>query len=220
MYSKKSSKNNAFTTFSRQYSSHPLVDKLNNIIRIVSLAIQKGCKILWFRNIKLPYVAPYIYGFIPLNSRPVCITKYGLYSVFVGYIKILKSKHFVKAVNLSAVNHFSLVFEFWKEIVPVVRFSADSDCVFKTHNTYTSSIIITAPHHGSKYNKQVYSKIHGNYIIWVRTYHKKDQVGCKTFLRRPNRYCVKCPDKNVFQEIHFEYQSGKWQPIYGTSCQC
>ncbi len=180
----------------------------SRIIEIATLAYNNGCTIKWFE----PYhCCPCIFkdkGFIALNSLPI------------SEIKMIKSTQQVtQAVYLSAENMYSLIFEYYKDEKPVVRFSADSDCTCYSQ-PYNNSIIITAPHHGSKSNKNVYSIIHGDDIIWVRTYHKKVQVGCNDFLHQTNRYCVKCSMFKTPGEIGFDYTNGTWNYKCGRICNC
>ena len=219
----------AFIMFLRTCSTKSVVDKLNNIIRIVSLALQNGCKILWFRNTKYCHLVhnhhgfiPNFYGFVPLNSMPAFITCSGINYIFWYPLPIIKlPTTFIHATALSAVNHFSLVFEYHRiKEKPVVRFSADSDCDFQTYNPYKDNIIITAAHHGSDTNHAVFKGIKGCDITWVRTYHRKVIFCFSEFLKRSNRYCIKCPSKVRLNEIKFEYKSGKWQPKSGILCKC
>lgn len=214
----------AFIQFIRKCSSKTVVDKLNNIIRIVSLALNKkvknkGCKIVWFKNVKTPCCKAND-SFVPLNSIPVCVTNHGVSHILWRRIPNLISAHkFVHATTLSAVNHYSLVFEYWKQEKPIVRFSADSDCDCQIYKPYPDSIIITAPHHGSDSNANVYTSIQGKDITWVRTYNSNVNYPYKAFFANCSlMYCVRCPKKGIFDEVCFDYKKGKWKKTAGAKC--
>lgn len=215
----------AFIKFLNANKKTSMVKTLTNIIEIATLALKKGCEIVWFKNVD-QWKAPFRYGFFPLNSEAVCIINYkggtlpsGM-SITGGAINPIKASYFTKATALTIVDRYSLVFEYYKDAIPVVRFSADSHCDCQTNNPYANSIIITAPHHGSDKNTNVFKNIKGSDIKWVRSYHRRVQVGCTEFLNRSNRYCVKCPSKVRLNEIKFEYKGGKWQRKSGLSCKC
>ena len=186
-----------------------LLIKLKNIEEIAKLAYQRGCIIRWFEPIN-GCVANYIdYGFTALNSKET------------HQIKKLKGvKEFIYALTLTAENKYSLVFEYAEEVTPIVRFSADSDCTCQSVMPYPNNIIITAPHHGSEANQNVYSQIRGNDIIWVRSDRKSRKRPCAAFKRQANRYCLACSNRNFKAELHFEHDGNRWQHITRYSCTC
>ena len=104
--------------------------------------------------------------------------------------------------------------------VLVVRFSADSDCACQSVASYTNNIIITALHHGSEANQNVYNDIQGNDIIWVRSDRKSSTRPCTSFKNQANRYCLACRNHNFKTELHFEYRGNHWQNITENQCNC
>lgn len=206
----------AFIKYLKKCKSAYIVRRLNNIIKIASLAIKKNCKIVWFQNTLFCVDIHCQYDFHSLNSKPICVINsvggiqpYG-FSMYTGAIERIKAKYFIHTTVLTAVNRFSLVFEFYNEAHPVVRFSADSDNDCQTQYPYKNNIIITAPHHGSEKNDNVYKTICGGDIFWIRTWHKCVKVGCAEFLKCNKRYCVKCQNQPSTQEVCFEYKNGVW----------
>lgn len=201
---------------------HIIENAYGRLINIVNEAYKNGCKIRWFQSTGNNYTKNQIIdsnicnnllyntSFIALNSLPIC------------NIKLIKTiGKVIQALLLTTVNRYSLVFEFCYNDIHVVRFSADSDLYCQSIDPYPNEIIITAPHHGSDKNANVYKNIKGNDIHWVRTYHKKVQVGCAEFLNQNNRYCVKCPlHNNNPQDVSFYYQNGKWNKTAGMKCKC
>lgn len=192
---------------------------LNNIMEIAVLAYKRGCKIKWFEPTKdcTRFPIPKT-NFIALNSnlkREVQILRDTIALAF--------------ALRLTVENEYSLAFEYLNEDrVPIVRFSADSDCECGSL-PYDKSIIITAPHHGSEANANVYDAIDPNNqenIIWVRSdaLNKTQGRPCSDFKLRKNKYCLACKNRirNKKIEVCFEYDIliRKWKSISGYQCIC
>ena len=186
-----------------------LLVQLENIKEIAKKAYEAGCLIRWFEPVN-GCAANYIdYGFTALNSEET------------HQIKKLKGvQEFIYALTLTVENKYSLVFEYAEEGTPIVRFSADSDCTCQSVMPYHNDIIITAPHHGSEANQNVYNQIRGNDIIWVRSDCKSQKRPCAAFKRQANRYCLSCRNRNFKTELRFEYDRNRWQHITGNSCTC
>lgn len=186
-----------------------------NIRNLAVLAHRRRCKIKWFEPTKSYTImnerlSDYS-GFFPLNSDECPVSK--LQDDIIA---------FALAVRLTEVNEFSLAFEYFKKGVPIIRFSADSDCIYQTA-TYDGAIV-TAPHHGSEANANVYSHIKGDNIIWVRSDRVSGCQGrpCNQFKSMKNKYCLACETFNFISEISFEYDPchKKWQHIHGEQCRC
>ena len=194
--------------------SQDLKIKFNRIMEIAILANQRGCVIRWFE----PYSGsgksiPIDYGFYALSSVNKCQVK-----------RLKNTMALFYALSLSIENQYSLVFEYHKDNVPVIRFSADSDCYCQSF-PYKNNIIVTAPHHGSEANAVVYNKLKGDDIIWVRS----DSLGrtqgrpCNVFKSLKNKYCLACKHRNPDKrEISFLYNanSKKWELMEGLCCIC
>ena len=188
-----------------------LMINLDRIIKIAGLAYQKGSKIRWFEPSTSNLRNIIDYGFMALNAQELCKVQ-----------KLKGLTEFMCALQLTDVNRYSLVFEYQKNEIPIVRFSADSDCTYQSTNPYLNNIIITAPHHGSDNNKGVYSVISGKDIIWIRSDRKSSQRPCSSFKNLNNKYCLACNSKNIKCEICFEYDSTKmqWKNLHGNQCHC
>lgn len=153
-----------------------LLVKLENIKEIAKKAYEAGCLIRWFEPVDGCVKNHIDYGFTALNSTET------------HQIKKLKGvQEFIYALTLTAENKYSLVFEYAEEGIPIVRFSADSDCTCQSVAPYLENIIITAPHHGSEANQNVYSQIREQDIIWVRSDRKSSKRPCAAFKSQANR---------------------------------
>lgn len=186
-----------------------LLIALENILKIAKKAYDAGCLIRWFEPVD-GCVKNYIdYGFTALNSTETHKIK-----------KLGGIQAFIHALTITDENKYSLVFEYAEADTPIVRFSADSNCVCQSVTPYPNNIIITAPHHGSDANQNVYSQIRGNDIIWVRSDRKSRKRPCAAFKSQANRYCLACRNRNFKTELRFEYDGNRWQHITGNSCTC
>lgn len=186
-----------------------LLIKLNNIAEIANKAYEAGCIIRWFEPIDGCTNNVISYGFTALNS------------IETNKIKKLKGvQEFIYALILTAENKYSLVFEYIKNNIPIVRFSADSDSTCQSVTPYKNNIIITAPHHGSEANQKVYKTIQGDDIIWVRSDYKSKTRPCSDFKNQQNRYCLACRNKNFKSELCFEYYGNTWLCRKGNKCNC
>ena len=190
---------------------HNLKIKYDNIMKIVVLATKSGCTIKWFEPTKRLTNIPIDYGFVALNSTNVCRVK-----------KLKNTKAFVCALYLTEENQYSLVFEYQKEDVPIIRFSADSDGKWQSI-PYRNNIIVTAPHHGAKANKKVY-ELDDEAVIWVRSdsFSKTQGRPCVEFKAMKNKYCLACKSNYFISEVCFEYDalSRKWMYNSGERCVC
>lgn len=149
---------------------NPIIIKLDRIMKIAGLAYQHGCKIRWFEPTTKCEKNAIGYGLVPLNSRSVsCVSK------------IKDTMSFLQMLTLTEENKHSLVFEYLKDGIPIVRFSADSNCTCQSVTPYKNNIIVTAPHHGSEANDHVFRNLKGNDIIWVRSDRKSQKRPCATF---------------------------------------
>ena len=185
--------------------------KLNKIISIATYASRQGCTITWFRPSSSCTKEDVGFGFVPLNSSKMCRIRMPKSSVAYMYLLCLTEE-----------NKHSLVFEYIKKGVPLIRFSADSDCTCQSVYPYRENIIVTAPHHGSDANAIVYKTIHGDDLIWVRSDKKSNKRPCAEFKSRKNKYCLACKQYNFKTEICFEYNSElkRWDFVSGEQCRC
>lgn len=200
-----------FPYYYRYHIPYKLYINLERILKIASKAYDSGCKIRWFEPKDQSVINSIDYGFTALNSAELVRVK-----------RIKDVSGFVKLLSLTESNKYSLVFEYAKGDVPIVRFSADSDCINQSVFPYAKNIIVTAPHHGSEANLNVYNHIGGDKIIWVRSDRKSRMRPCATFKQQHTKYCLACCNKNIISELHFEYDElqMKWICKNGTVCNC
>ena len=178
---------------------------------IFEFARYRGCTIRWFEPTSTCSENVISHGFMALNASEI--------------FKIKKLKNYLAyyyALTLTRENKYSLVFEYSKNSVPIIRFSADSNSTCQSESPYKKNIIVTAPHHGSCANSVVYRRIKGNDIIWVRSDERSYERPCPEFKNQPSKYCLACDKYNFLSEICFEYSpwDQKWHHIHGEQCRC
>lgn len=195
---------------SHQKSFPHIFKRLERIMEIAILAYKKNCKIRWFEPIKGCAKNSIDYGLKALNSKEIIRVK-----------KLINLHAFAFAIHLSVVNIYSLVYEYWNDNLPIVRFSADSDCECQSA-PYNNHIIVTAPHHGSDNNRKVFNAINNNNVIWVRSDCKTKKRPCDVFKNLKNKYCLACYTHGFRKEIIFEYDkvSKQWNYVCGELCRC
>ncbi|MBQ6080128.1 MAG: MBL fold metallo-hydrolase [Muribaculaceae bacterium] len=209
---------NSFDHLVTAYSGSNIRIMFNNIMEIAVWAYQRGCKIKWFEPTKSFTRIP-----IP-NSNFIALN-----STLKRQVKKLKDlSAFAYALYLTVENEYSLVFEYCKGNIPIIRFSADSDCEFPgPQSSYEHEIIVTAPHHGSEANANVYDAIdpkNQDNIIWIRSdaLNKTQGRPCSDFKLRKNKYCLTCKNRirNKKIEVCFEYDIliRQWKSISGYQC--
>ncbi|MBO1582764.1 MBL fold metallo-hydrolase [Bacillus sp. XF8] len=194
------------------------LDAITSAKRIRNIAIAayyKGVKIRWF-EFNENYCNGGNPGILePINSREILSIPPYRPSV-LEYIKLTKA------------NKESLVFiSPCTNNIPAVLFSADSDFSFNQTIHWSDRMLITAPHHGSESNKNVYKKYHteaGEFvdIKWVRSDGKYKKRPGNSYLSLDNNcYCTLCRNgKNIKVPIMFLEQLGKWEPKNSTTCNC
>ena len=185
--------------------------KLDKIITIAGLAYRNGCKVRWFEPVDYCTCTKVDYGFAALNSYE--------------RTRVQKPKNayaFAILYMLTIENEYSLVFEYCNKDVPIIRFSADSDCTYQSVSPYPENIIVTAPHHGSEANAIVYNKLVGDNIIWVRSDRKSGKRPCDVFKCLNIKYCLACKKKKFKSEICLDYNPTlkKWCCNNGQPCKC
>lgn len=130
---------------------------------------------------------------------------------------------------LTVANRQSLVFASpsrpkW----PGVVFSADSNFGFSCQIPWNNEMLVTAPHHGSESNANVYRKfkkeVGGKFDVnWIRSDGKyKDRPGPSYLgLNKKHRYCTICRGSiQPKQAVRFAIQHGGWCPGSTRPCAC
>lgn len=188
--------------------------KFDKIIKIAELAYKSCGNVRWFEPANSCTKTRIDNNFIMLNANEIAYVR-----------KFDDPLMLMFALSLTVENEYSLILEYLHNNIPVVRFSADSNLSCQSQYPYSNSIIVTAPHHGSAANDNVYTNLKGNDIIWVRSDAIKKTQGrpCQMFKKQNNKYCLSCVHRNpVISEICFVYDSNnkKWIHQHGVSCGC
>lgn len=191
-----------------------LMIQLDAIISIAKAAYKNGVSIRWFEPADACTKKRVDTNIIVLNA--------GGLARAIRTRRIDSPHMLMYALALTMENKYSLAMEYLHDEIPVVRFSADSDSICQSDMPYSNNIIITAPHHGSEANANVYGAIKGNDIIWVRSDGKASKRPCADFKRLPNKYCLACHTLKFKSEICFEYDNStkQWLCKTGTRCIC
>jgi Metallo-beta-lactamase superfamily len=183
----------------------PKIYKLLN-----SLLIRKDKTIIrWFK-----------YNHWPTETKIKNYPLIGLNCEEVKRIRPYKS-HDALVLELTLINRMGLVFKYDKEGRPNVLFTSDSNFAFLHHGVIElkEHSIVTAPHHGSKDNQNVYKKIKGENLIYVRSDRINSKRPCQNYIMQKNKYCTICNNTSKHIKVHLKYQSGLWQPTNGK-CTC
>ena len=191
-----------------------LMIQLDTIISIAEAAFKNGVSIRWFEPTDACIIKRVDTNIIALNS-------YGLAKV-VRVSRIDNLHMLMFALTLTMENKYSLAMEYLYDDIPVVRFSADSDCICQSRQPYQQNIIVTAPHHGSEANKDVYFAIENSNVIWVRSDGMASKRPCNDFKCLSDKFCLACHTLKFKSEICFEYDAiaKLWFYKTGTRCIC
>lgn len=198
----------------RFYINHHIISNkiyfnIDRILEIAKLSYEKGVAIKWF----FPDDSgdTLINNFKPVNCKHLLKMK---------RISADNLTFFYQLAYLTSENKHSLVFEYHIENIPRILFTADSN--ISIANPYANQILVTAPHHGSHSNKQVYENIKGGDIIWIRSDRPSFTRPCQDFLKMKNKYCLSCTKKHSIQkeQLIFTFNNGQWTRVKGQKCNC
>jgi hypothetical protein len=184
--------------------------ELKNIIKIAKLAFQNCIEIKWLYP-KDSLVKEKIGNFVALNSELMTRMK---------KLKKNKISCFYQLYMLTVTNKYSLVFQYEKDCIPKILFTADSDLSFcKTGICYPNQIVVTAPHHGSnnEENERGYDIINCPDAVYLRSGHIK-QVSNK-FENLDKKVCNNCKQYNLgYQEAKLIHKENTWIISSGYVC--
>ncbi len=183
---------------------------LKKIIRLVIESIKSGAHIRWLKYIEIEEKNKISanYDIFATNSYETSIQPYCM-------------NQFILALYcLTRINKESLVFLYESKRYPNVLFTADSDFGFLKNNNISlkNNSIVTAPHHGSGENKNVYKIITGNDLIYVRSDRSQIARPCYEYVKLTRKYCTICRNKGLKQAVILEY-NGQWN-TKNNSCYC
>ena len=183
-----------------------LLDAAEKILKIVVSAFHNDVPIRWFDYEKFTSTERPSGGdpkhLVPINSVETCRT-------FKTYKKV--GLLYLSTANVQCLSFYSPGYPY----NPGILFCGDSpmgyedDCLkpFKPPKPITSdSVIVTAPHHGSKNNQIAYFHICNQFnpvgplgkLFWVRSGTKKNDPG-QWYREIPSQYriCTLCPYNNL-----------------------
>jgi hypothetical protein len=192
-------------------SASSILQAGKRIIDIARAALHRGIMIRCFRYAHPP--AP-----IPTNADVPLIPVNSVPSGKLGTTLPADT-----LLTLTADNRESL--SFWyqpNKRHPGVLFTAETNLYGVTLPDGLSRAIVTAPHHGSAYNKDVYTKISQD-VIWVRSDGFSTTRPCQEYLAKKEKYCTMCRETKPQKQIVrlSADQSGNWVPVETTQrCKC
>ncbi|HHW41380.1 MAG TPA: hypothetical protein GXX19_09590 [Syntrophomonadaceae bacterium] len=190
-----------------------LIESLSaaTLIREISLAAYHiGASIRWFEYDSTTSSGGYPNLLIPVNAREI------------SYIRRRRWTA-LQYLALTTSNKQSLVFRTPKhDDTPSILFTSDSDLSFRQDIPYNDGMIITAPHHGSEANRNVYRRFTHDNIIWVRSDGRFRTRPGKSYLNTHGKhFCTLCRGSTYpKQDVRLVLISGKWTPIYTRPCCC
>ena len=193
-----------------------LIEFATRIRKIVTLAYHRGCRIRFFQYGKVPQggIASTL---LPVNSAEL--------------LKLVKRKiDPVAYLRLTTVNKESIAFISPENPdKPCVLFSADTDLEgYSITCPCTLPPLITAPHHGSEENRNVYLEVkkwlHASTVIptWARSDGKSSTRPGATFKANSMKYCTLCnTDHSPKQPLKFTGNNSGWHADPAvTRCSC
>ncbi len=181
---------------------------LYNICNLVKPLRRSGAHIKWLKYKKQSTFSKLKYGMSLLNGVCTAIGEY-------------KPEKFFELLYLTKINKESLVFMFSKKGLPNILFTSDSDFSFtKNKITVKSNSVITAPHHGSKANNNVYSLITGTNVIYVRSDKSQEKRPSQTYMQQKRKYCTICRTKGPPKEIKIFMIINQSIVVKGKKCTC
>lgn len=133
---------------------------------------------------------------------------------------------------LTVTNQYSLAFYAPEtEEYPSVMFTADTDLKniellenIPTENIPTRDMIVTAPHHGSRDNSNVYDLINNWYnpqkIHWVRSDSINRERPCCKYLQQDHRYCTICRGSAEPKQQTVDISSDKGNWDFSSAIKC
>lgn len=179
------------------------ISAADRIIQVAKLAYAHGAKIRWFSFDEFSKTKIGAGGasiLQPMNSVEI-----------LSYRK--SRKNLFRLLFLTTANKESLVFKSEMKGEPTVLFTADSDLanVAAPVVSNTSELIVTAPHHGSESNKNVYGLFANTQPLWVRSDMKSKKRPCTEYKQQTEKYCTWCKSPNSTRKaIEFNSNNGLW----------
>lgn len=187
------------------------IDTARKIKELSILAYNSGAKIRWFEYSNNTSSGGESF-LVPINSEEI--------------FKISKPLPALMYLSLTKINKESLVF-YSPGISNLgnVLFSADSDFSFSQNlSNILNNTIITAPHHGSENNKNVYIKLNSTKnddLIFVRSDGKSKIRPGNTFKSLNRKVCTLCnTGKSIKNDVIFSLKNGKWNNDNNIWCHC
>jgi Metallo-beta-lactamase superfamily len=206
-----SSKWRLFNFFKKYLSAN----KISLIHELLAELKRKKIPIVWLEYIK--------------NHENLQVdSKIALFGQNINYV--LSSNPFTSdeelILALTTINRQSLVFKYCFTSLPNILFCSDSNLNFLKTISLGAHSIVTAPHHGADANKNVYKKVKGNNLIYVRSdeimsYNNSRPCTAYKALKEI-KYCTICniSPYNKHQEVELNYQTTSGWISNSIQCNC
>lgn len=186
---------------------------ISRLLEIARLAMDRGIPIRCFQHDPQNAKPIPSYPLIPLSGKQVF------------YIPVVRKRtpgEFLYLAYLTTVNKQSLVFYLEApEEKPGILFTGDSDLRGINLERIRGGSIVTAPHHGSKDNANVYSMFQEP-MVWVRSDGNSKRRPCDEYLRaNGKRFCTICRNSNrQKQAVRLYLRKNCWVPQCTQPCVC
>ncbi len=191
-----------------RYKSYITRNILIKIVKLIIESIKSGAHIRWLR-------------YMEVEQKNKISNDFNIFACnsHESSIVIYNTREFILALYcLTKINKESLVFLYDYESNPNVLFTADSDLNFLKNITLKNNSIITAPHHGSVENNNVYKIVTGNDLIYVRSDRSQTVRPCPEYVNLKHKYCTICRNKGLKKQVELDY-NGHWE-TNNTPCNC
>lgn len=171
---------------------YKMIHNMYNISSLINSSLDTGAYIRWFKFCDRKVHNSYGFDMYCENSIQTDITEYDTTLFF----------NMLYSTTLSKINQKSLVFMYDNNLYPNVLFCADSNFDFCDNAiSLKPSSIVTAPHHGSEANNNVYFKVNGDNLYFIRSDRSQIKRPGRGYLKQDNRYCTICRNKTKKQKI-------------------
>lgn len=144
----------------RPFKSYLTLKIIKKIVKLIIVSIKSGAHIRWLKYVNKYHnnKIAHHYDLFALNSYETTIMQYN------------ESQLLNALFCLTSINKESLVFLYNYNNLPNILFTSESDFKFMNNKPIQLNdfSIVTAPHHGSQENSNVYQLITGKDLIYVR----------------------------------------------------
>ena len=188
------------------------LEAAERIRRLAYLAWEHAITVRWF-DVDIPPDATQAGPLWPVNAKEI--------------IRVRRKVDALRFLALSVVNRRSLCFQFQPRPTSVgALLTGDSDLRFSASISWSSGMVVTAPHHGSEANAFAYDRARkecssADSFLWVRSDGPFRGRPGMTFLQQSNRYCTRDrPYDQQHQTVRLIESRGTWNSRRTHPCSC